>query len=95
MITAAKRVQKEIGDGPVSDDKGDAEALERESRIRQEGFERQAEAFRAGLRDERKAREREDLRIEGRSLGAVGAKAPGDPSSAEAAGLGIAILGSF
>jgi len=63
------------------------EALERESRIRQEGFERQAEAFHAGLRDERKAREREDLRIEGRSLGAVGAKASGDPSSAEAAGL--------
>jgi hypothetical protein len=63
------------------------EALERESRIRQEGLERQAEAFHAGLREERKAREREDLRIEGRSLGAVGAKAPGDPSSAEAAGL--------
>jgi len=63
------------------------EAVERESRIRQEGLERQAEAFHAGLRDERKAREREDLRIEGRSLGAVGVKASGDPSSAEAAGL--------
>merc|ERR1719443_1962999 len=63
------------------------EAVERESRIRQEGLERQAEAFHAGLREERKASEREDLRIEGRSLGVVGAKAPGDPSSAEAAGL--------
>merc|ERR1719324_830783 len=63
------------------------EAVERECRLRQEGLERQAEAFHAGLREERKAREREDLRIEGRSLGAVGAKAPGDPSSAEAAGL--------
>merc|ERR1719326_955909 len=63
------------------------EAIEREARIRQEGVERQTEAFHAGLREERKAREREDLRIEGRSLGAVGVKAPGDPSSAEAAGL--------
>ena len=61
--------------------------MERESRIKQEGLERHAEAFHAGLHEERKAREREDLRIEGRSLGAVGAKALGEPASAEAAGL--------
>jgi len=48
------------------------EALEREGRLRQEGQERQAEALGAALREERKAREREDLRLEGlRSLGST------------------------
>lgn len=66
------------------------EATDREARLRQEGLERQTEAFQAALREERKAREREDLRIEGGSLGMVGAKGgAGDSTSAEAMGLAM------
>lgn len=62
------------------------EGIERETRMRQEGLERAAEAFHAALREERKVREKEDLRIEGRTLGAVGTKAT-DASSPESVGL--------
>jgi len=49
------------------------EALEREGRLRQEGLERSSEALHQALREERKVREKEDLRLEGRSLAPVGA----------------------
>jgi len=63
------------------------EMVEREAKLRQEAQERAVEAFHAALREERRTREKEDLRIEGRSLGTVGAKAPTDASSSEAVGL--------
>lgn len=47
------------------------EALEREARLREEGTERLTETFHAALREERRVREREDLRIESGSLGAM------------------------
>jgi len=66
------------------------EACDREARLRQEGLERTSDAFHGAVREERKVREKEDLRLEGRSLAGVGG--PGgptkgyDPSSAEGAG---------
>lgn len=48
------------------------EAMAREGRLRSEGLERSSEAFHQAIRDERKARERDDLRLENRSLVGVG-----------------------
>merc|ERR1719161_2842815 len=42
------------------------EAFEREARLRTEGQDRVSEAFHASIREERRAREREDLRLEGK-----------------------------
>merc|ERR1719515_44628 len=44
------------------------EGVSREAKLRQEGLERAAESFHAALREERRQREKEDLRIEGASL---------------------------
>jgi len=53
------------------------ETAEREGRLRQEGQERTADAFHAAIREERRVREKEDLRLEGRSLAPVGSKSDG------------------
>jgi len=53
------------------------EACEREARLRQEGQERVADACHSSIREERRVREKEDLRLEGRSLAPVGAGAKG------------------
>jgi len=50
------------------------EALDREARFRRESEERAAEAFQMALREERRMREKEDLRIEDRSSANLGAK---------------------
>jgi len=52
------------------------EQLAREGRLRAEGLERGSEAFHTALRDERKARERDDLRLENRSLVNLGTTSP-------------------
>merc|ERR1712032_897746 len=56
------------------------EAIERESRARKEAEARNVESFQATLREERRAREKELLRIEDKSLG--GGK-PGVPAIAD------------
>merc|ERR1719230_2000140 len=61
------------------------EALERESRMRQEALAQATEAMHAALREERKAREREDLRIESRSQGLAPIK-KGEDMNAEVMG---------
>merc|ERR1719321_942659 len=48
------------------------EAFQKEGRLRQEAVERSSEAMHTALREERKARERDDLRLENRSLANVG-----------------------
>lgn len=47
------------------------EAIEREERARQESQQRSADSFSSALREERRAREKENLRLEGRSISAV------------------------
>merc|ERR1719191_379445 len=49
------------------------ESLQKEGRLRQEAVERSSEALHTAIREERKARERDDLRLENRSLANVGA----------------------
>eukprot|EP00746_Dinoflagellata_sp_MGD_P007726 gnl/MRDRNA2_/MRDRNA2_115360_c0_seq1.p1 gnl/MRDRNA2_/MRDRNA2_115360_c0~~gnl/MRDRNA2_/MRDRNA2_115360_c0_seq1.p1 ORF type:complete len:1084 (-),score=338.06 gnl/MRDRNA2_/MRDRNA2_115360_c0_seq1:73-3324(-) len=56
------------------------EAIQREGRLRQEAVERSSEAMHQAIREERKARERDDLRLENRSLANVGGKAALDSS---------------
>lgn len=69
------------------------EVIIREGRLRQEAMDRTSEAFHAALREERRARERDDLRLENRSLAMVGSKAPvmsvtmEEPAGAEATSL--------
>jgi len=62
------------------------ETVEREGRLRQEGTERASDAFHVALREERRVREKEDLRLEGRSLAPLGGK--GDTvDGAQSAGM--------
>merc|ERR1719321_406527 len=49
-----------------------ADAFQKEGRLRSEAVERCSEAFHSAIREERKARERDDLRLENRSLVNVG-----------------------
>merc|ERR1719191_1878485 len=49
------------------------ECFQKEGRLRQEAVERSSEAMHAAIREERKVRERDDLRLENRSLATVGA----------------------
>jgi len=44
------------------------ETVEREGRLRKDGEDRLAEAFHTAIREERRLREKEDIRLEGRSL---------------------------
>lgn len=48
------------------------ECFQKEGRLRQEAVERSSEAMHAAIREERKVRERDDLRLENRSLATVG-----------------------
>merc|ERR1719321_337205 len=53
------------------------ETMAREGRLRQEAIERSSEAFNVAIREERRARERDDLRLENRSMVPVGAGVKG------------------
>jgi len=97
VLEAKNALKKEIRDRELTESRLAAfvreetqkreETIERECRLRTEADERVTDACHAAIRDERRVREKEDLRLEGRSLAVVGSKGGDLPDSREAAGL--------